>query len=46
MSDDHDQSDSDSDSDEEEPTRLDRLRELKLTLEAIRIAAKLVEMLK
>ena len=46
MSDDNDQSDSDSDKDEDEPTRLDRIRELKLTLEVIRTAAKLVELLK
>ncbi|WP_160162872.1 MULTISPECIES: hypothetical protein [Halorubrum] len=46
MSDDNVQSDSESDSDEEESTRLDRIQELKLTLETIRTAAKLVEMLK
>ncbi|WP_155118385.1 hypothetical protein [Halorubrum sp. BV1] len=46
MSDDTDQSDANSDSDENEPSRLDRIRELKLTLDAIRTAAKLVEMLK
>ena len=46
MSDDNDQSDSDSDNDDDERDRLDQLREVKVVLETIRLAAKLVEMLR